>query len=500
MFHFNSSEMKAFKIFLYSALITLSLTVSSCSDSFFETSPAGDLTGDETFASTKNIDALVNGTLRYLMESSTSQDNPGLGAIILSQEVMGDDAIARDGVYGFRDSYPYKDPYDNTTRRALFFWTLQYKVIDNCNNILANTDAAAGTDAEKNYLKGQALALRGFVYLNLVRQYQFTYAKDKNAKAVPVYTEPTSPASQPKARATVEQVYQQVISDLTQAESLLNGFVRSVKNRPDVNVVRGLLARTYLTMENWTAAAEKAHQARTGYPIMEAQQYLQGFNDVSNAEWIWGHPQTADQNLGGASYFAYIDVTPTTGYRSIMPDPYFRNLFADGDIRKSLFEVVTNSSDPLYRWIKYKKFVNKTDKSAHIVLMRSSEMALIEAESKARLHDPQGAVSALNELRVKRGLATLSAADFTETALIEEILTERRRELWGEGFRLPDLLRLQRAPVRKESTETFLVNGTNVLIKGHYVIKFTDGTSLVPNSPYYLFPIPDNEIKTNPNL
>lgn len=482
-------------------LLIISIVFTSCSDSFFETSPAGDLTGNETYSTTSNIDAVVNGTLRYLMESSTSQDNPGYGAIILTQEVMGDDAIARDGVYGYRDSYPYRDPYDNTTRRALFFWTLQYKVIDNCNNIIAKVDGAQGTDEEKKYLKGQAYALRAFVYLNLVQQYQFTYAKDKTAKAVPIYTEPTTPESQSNPKATVEDVYDRVIQDLTEAETLLNGFKRSVKNRPDLNVVRGLFARTYLTIENWDLAAKYAALARTGYPIMDAELYLQGFNDVSNQEWIWGHPQTADQNLGGASYFAYLDVTPSTGYRSIMPDPYFRKLFDEKDIRSSLFEVVTNSSDPMYRWIKYKKFINKSDKSGHIVLMRSSEMALIEAESKARIYDLKGATSALNEIRVKRNLDPISETNYTESNLIEEILLERRRELWGEGFRLQDILRLQRAPVRKESTETHTTeSGVSILLKGHYVWKFPDKTDLVPNSPYYLFSIPINEINNNPNL
>lgn len=485
---------------IYTLLFAVSFAFTGCSDDFFETAPAGDLTGKETFASTTNIDALMNGTLRYLMESSTSQDNPGYSAILLSQEVMGDDAIARDGVYGYRDSYPYRDPFDNTTRRALFFWSLQYKVIDNCNNIIANVDQASGPDTDKKYLKGQALALRAFVYLNLVRQYQFTYIKDKTAKAVPIYTEPTSPTSQGKARATVEEVYNQVIADLTQAETLLPGFSRLVKNRPDINVVQGLFARTYLTMEKWDLAAAKAREARTGYAIMEPSQYLQGFNDVSNIEWIWGHPQKADQTLGGASFFAYIDVTPATGYRSIMPDPYFRNLFQDQDIRKSLFELVTNTTDPMYRWYKYKKFVDKTDKSGNIVLMRSSEMALIEAESKARLNDLSGAIAALNEVRTKRNLTALDAGAFNQTDLIEEILLERRRELWGEGFRLPDILRLQRKVVRNETTDTFKSGTSDVVIKGHYVRVFPDNSAFVPNSPYYLFSIPVNEINTNPNL
>ncbi|MFC3200096.1 RagB/SusD family nutrient uptake outer membrane protein [Parapedobacter deserti] len=481
-------------------LIGATILVSSCSDDFFDTAPSDDLTDSEVFSSTKNIDALINGTIRYLMENATSQDNPGFGAIMLTREVMGDDAIARDGVYGFRDSYPFRDPYDNTTRRALFFWTLQYKVIDNVNNILANTDQANGPENEKQWLKGQAYALRAFAYLNLVQQYQFTYSKDKNALAVPIYTEPTSPSSEGGSRATVEAVYNQVFADLQQAEQLLEGFNRTMKNRPNLQVVKGLLARAYLVTEQWALAAEKAREAREGFPLMSAQQYIAGFNDVSNVEWIWGHPQRAEQNLGGASFFAYIDVTPVSGYRSIMPDPYFWQLFDDADIRKSLFEFEDDPTHPIYRWLKYKKFINKPDRSGHIPLMRASEQALIEAESEARLGHIPEALDALNALRVNRNLPELTAADFSPDALIEEILLERRRELWGEGFRLTDILRLQRAVERKESTLTYSVNGEDLPIKGHYIRVFPDNSAFVPNSPYYLFPIPINEWNNNPNL
>jgi len=493
--------MKRVYILLTGAVILLA----ACGKSFFETSPSGSLTGKELYATTKNIDALVNGTIRYIMESSTSQDNPGYSAIILSQEAMGGDAVLRDGVYGFLATYGFLDPSDNTTRRALFFWTFQYKVIDNCNNIIANVDAAAGTDSEKKFLKGQALALRAFTYLNLVRQYQFTYAKDKNAKGVPLYITPTTPDSKPQPRATVAAIYDQVIADLREADGLLQGFSRTVKNRPNQQVVRGLLARAFLTQENWDSAAARAKQARAGYPIMEPVEYLKGFSDVSNVEWIWGHPQATDQNLGGASYFGYIDVTPPTGYRSVMADPHFRAIFSDGDIRKTLFKPVADTTDPLLGWLKYTKFVNKTDQSGHILLMRSSEMVLIEAESKARLNDLSGAITALNELRVKRSLPGLLDGSLTQPQLIEEILRERRRELWGEGFALPDLLRLQRALVRTPSTEILKVpraDGTfrDVPLKGHHQLKFPDKTDFVPNSQYYLFSIPINEINSNPNL
>jgi hypothetical protein len=482
----------------------------SCDDNFFETYPATQIATPEVFSSVENINAFVNGAIRHLLENSTSQDNPGLPAIFLTHDVMGEDAFARDGRYGFRDSYPYRDPFDNTTRRCLFFWSLQYSSIDHANNLIANIDETGG--AKLAHLKGQAYALRAFNYLNLVRQYQFTYIKDSTAKAVPIYTSPTTSSTEPQPLSSVQKVYELVISDLQAAERLLPGFERTVKNRPDLNVVYGLLARTCQTREQWELAAQYAAKAREGYPVMSPQQYTEGFNDVSNPEWIWGHPQTRTQNKGGASYTAYIETTPYTtnaqginlyyGYNSIIPDPHFIALFDPADVRRSLFEIATQPDEALYRHYRYKKFRNKyPDHDGHIVLMRSSEMLLIEAESKARLHDVPGAVATLNELRSKRNLADLSAASFNESEIIAEILLERRRELWGEGFRLYDILRLQTAPVRRETTETFVNdNGNTVKVLGHWITKFPDGTNLSPNSKYYLFPIPLNEINNNPNL
>lgn len=484
----------------------------SCGDDFFATSPATQITTPEVFSSEDNINAFINGAIRYLMENSTSQDNPGLPTIFLTHEVMGEDAFARDGRYGFRDSYPYRDPFDNTTRRALFFWTLQYTSIDHANNIIANIEIDENSKESLKHLKGQAYALRAYNYLNLVRQYQFTYAKDASAKAIPIYTEPTTPDTEPNPLAAVSEVYDLIIQDLTEAEKLLPGFERTVKNRPNLNVVHGLFARVYLTLEEWDLAAEHAAKARVGYPIMAPDRYSEGFNDVSNPEWIWGHPQTQTQNRGGSSYMAYIETTPYTtdangtnlyyGYNSIMPDPHFVSLFEEGDTRKSLFEIATQPAEALYAHYRYKKFRNKyPHHDAHIVLMRSSELLLIEAESQARQDDLAGAVQTLNELRRDRNLADLQVSGFNKETLIDEILLERRRELWGEGFRLYDILRLQTAPVRHESTETFVNDASEtVTVRGHWITRFPDGSELVPNSRYYLFPIPLNEINNNPNI
>lgn len=493
-------------------ILALAVLTSACTDDFFDTSPATQITTPEVFSSESNIDAFINGSIRFLMENTPNQANPGLPAIFLTHEVMGEDAFARDGRYGYRDSYPFRDPFDNTTTRARFFWSLQYTSIDHANNLIANIPLDESSSASLRHLKGQAYALRAFNYLNLVRQYQFTYAKDAQAYAVPIYTNPTTPATEPQPLATVQQVYDLIISDLTEAEKLLPGFQRRVKNRLDLNVVYGLLARTYLTTENWELAKEYAAKARAGYPIMSPEQYTQGFNDVSNPEWIWGHPQTPTQNRGGYSYVGYLETTPYTqdangtnlyyGYNSIMPDPHFIATFEDGDIRQSLFEIATQPAEAIYRHYRYKKFRNKyPNHDAHIVLMRASEQLLIEAESQARLGDLAGAIETLNELRANRNLPALTLAQVGESGVIDEILLERRKELWGEGHRLYDILRLQTAPERKEINETFIDDAGNaVALRGHWILRFPDGSSLVPNSPYYLFPIPLGEINNNPNL
>lgn len=498
------------KINIY--FIAIFFLITACDDQFFETSPATQITTEEVFASEDHIDAFINGALRYLFEHSTSQDNPGLPTIFLTHEVMGEDAFARDGRYGYRDSYPYRDPYDNTTRRALFFWTIQYTSIDHANNIIAHIDLDDSSSQRLRHLKGQAHALRAFNYLNLVRQYQFTYTKNPDAKAIPIYTEPTTPDTYPLPLSTVREVYDLVLEDLTIAEKLLPGYERPVKNRLDLNVVYGLLARTYLTLEDWERAADYAQKARQGYPIMSAEQYTQGFNDVSNEEWIWGHPQTPTQNKEGASFLAYLETTPYTtdaegvplyyGYNSIMPDPHFIRLFEEDDIRKSLFEIADHPADVLYAHYRYKKFRNKhPNRDGHIILMRASEPLLIQAESEARQGKVSAAINTLNELRQNRNLSPLEHANFDSSSALNEILLERRKELWGEGFRLYDLLRLETAPVRLESKEKFIdTEGRSVTVRGHWITRFPDGSDLSPNSHYFLFPIPLNEFNNNPNL
>lgn len=125
-----------------------------------------------------------------------------------------------------------------------------------------------------------------------------------------------------------------------------------------------------------------------------------------------------------------------------MADPHFRDTFSDGDIRLELFQWMREG------YLGYKKFHMRADDTADIVLMRASEMLLVEAEALARDGFPEKAVVPLNELRHARGLGDYDLTGKSQQDVIDEILMERRRELWGEGFGITDILRTQQSVKR----------------------------------------------------
>ena len=102
--------------------------------------------------------------------------------------------------------------------RTTFAWYLMYKTIDNCNTAISIQATGDDDTPEFRHAQGQALAVRAFCYLHLAQHYQFTYLKDKNALCVPLYTEPTNPNTKPKGKATLEEIYTQIINDLNRAK------------------------------------------------------------------------------------------------------------------------------------------------------------------------------------------------------------------------------------------------------------------------------------------
>lgn len=484
-------------IYPYMAFLLL---LAGCSGDFLDKEPTDSVSSDEVGVP-GNAERLFNGAWYNLFEYGTTYANIGYRALQCQDDMMADDVVSRPA-YGFNSSYQFNDIAIPNNSRTSFAWYLIYKTIDNCNTAIA----IDGDSEEFFQAKGQALALRAFCYLHLAQHYQFTYLKDPTAPCVPIYTEPTTSETAPKAKSTVAQVYQRVFDDLNLAQSYLKNYTRKgdgQKFKPNTNVVNGLLARAYLLTGQWEEAAKAAVAARQGYSLMTTTAEYEGFNNVSNKEWIWGHPQTLAQS--DASYnFYYLDATYVGAYSSFMADPHFRDTFSEGDIRLGLFQWMREG------YLGYKKFHMRADDTADIVLIRASEMLLIEAEALAREGFPEKAVIPLNELRHARGLGDYDLTGKSQDDVVNEILMERRRELWGEGFSITDILRTQQSvkrvalSVEEQAQQVDAWQEGGGFAKrtplGHWFLTFSGGDAFVPNSINYLYAIPKAEIDANPNL
>ncbi|NAW52044.1 RagB/SusD family nutrient uptake outer membrane protein [Elizabethkingia argentiflava] len=500
--------MKKIKYILLLNVVISSLI--SC-DRELDTAPTDSATEKEVFSTLETTESLINGTWAKFNEEASTYANIGYSTVLRTSDAMGSDVVVNTARYGFGSAYAFAEMSHKTQTRVDFIWSLLYSTINNMNTLLSHIDQIEGPKAKKDQVKGQAKAFRAFCYLNLVSFYQFSYLKDKKALVVPIYTEQSIIHTVPIKKSSLEEVYNQIKSDLLDAQRLLKNYERNNKEKINLSVVNGLLARTYLNTGEWLKAAASAQAARVGYALMTAEKYLAGFNDISNEEWIWGHGQIQQQS--SESYaFHYLDVS-TSGsyYRSFMADPYFKDLFDDKDIRNKLFEWDhLRGSEGMLR---YKKFRFKPGLIADIVYMRSAEMYLIEAEANARAGNLAKAVSLLNELKSARK-ANVYKEGLGSDAVIKEILIERRKELFGEGFSLSDIIRTQGSVKRKPYVDNagkpikidikFLEGGKEKILKvnakGHSIFTFPDKTDFVPNSRYYLFSIPQDEADNNTNL
>lgn len=490
-----------------------------------DTAPTTSFSGNPV-ETTDYADRLLAGLWSYQFQTVWSYASPGLGGLLLNDDFAGSDAVK--GVsYGFKDSYNLTFGYSRGQYNSLM-WDLMYDGINNANRILKYIGTASGSDKDKQRIEGQAYAARGFFYLMLASHYSFAIDKDPNAVCVPIYTEPTESTQQAltgKPASSVTEVYNQALGDLKKgvelipADYLHSASVGADQYKIDHVVAMGLLARASLYARKWQDAYDYAGKVlEINDYLMTETEYKSGFNKV-NKEWLWSYVPNepmSDDNLA-SSVFEFKDATTPNEYNSLCVDPNFIKNFEDGDYRKDLLDGTysrISQAGALVYQVNTKFLIN--DQSTYmcdIDFMRVSEMYLIKAEAAARLGKDGEAQQLLQKLRDARMSGGKTAATVTATgdALIKEIWMERRKELWGEGFALTDIIRNQQSVERKISNVVVpesQVNripedkkdGKDKTVEGHYTIQFPDGSPFAPNSKYYLYRIPESEELQNPDL
>lgn len=511
------------------------MAASSCSD-FLNVDPPGSIV-DKNVTS-EALSATYIGAYSTLTDWFNSYAYPGYRSNLLMVDALGEDLIGTNGAYGgVTAQYKYLSANSITSGVAATVWSRYYATIKNCNNGLALYQGIESPTSENKVTAAQLMALRALCYFDIVRLWQKTYEVGKDLLVCPIYIEKTTieNAKMGKELSTVGAVYEQIVNDLTAADNLfeeVGSYVRPSKEYINRNVVNALLARVYLTKgtktlgglgvkEDMDRAVRHAAKAQEGMSLMSQNDFLAGFNDINNPEWLLGLSQTADYK--GMTYaFHYLD-TRIPGdkaapsykyesyayYKSAKPDPYFKKLFDYGsgydvnDVRFKIFQDPDpNAQSNVRNVITYPKFTFNSEFRGDILFMRLSEMLLIEAEAILRGGNPavgsgQNATEIINRLRSARGASTVGTAD------LNFVLDERRRELWGEGATgIFDINRLRKTLVRKRLNKADFPEYAAIrgFTGGHYSLLTPQGEPFKQDDSYYFLQLPEAERLNNPMI
>ena len=485
------------KYLVYFSLV-FALLFTSCDEAYLDTTPTASIDAGSAYATTKNAASAINGIYRsFIVRYLSSQGHSGHPAMMIILDHMGEDmVIGTTSVSWHQNETRWVAHRSDVNTMVQFPYEMYYRIIGNANIGIANLDKAVGPAAERNALKGEALALRAFGYFNLVQLYGKRYdasAKPNSQLGVPLVLEPTTEG---KPRNTVEEVYSQINKDLTDAAALLTTS-RVNKSHINLSVVKGLQARVALVQQDWTNAAKFAAEARAGYVPMTSTMYTDGFQDIANSEWMWGFDHLEDQTEYFGGYHSYISCnynsTVIRTYPKVINSLLYK-VIPTTDIRSKMWvETPTATNSIVPPGGVRPKFLNQkfrlpgvpsTSAMGDVPYMRAGEMYLIEAEAKARLNDAAGASQVLFDL-VKTRDASYVKSTKTGVSLIDEILVQRRVELWGEGHRFLDLKRTNAALNR---------NGTNAIASVALLF------DVAPGDVRWEFLIPRREINANPAI
>ena len=454
-------NIRKISIKIFASLLLVSGLV-GCNDQM-DTDPSTGLDDKLVLRSTTNLNMLLQGVYRDVhFGRSGSTVYRGVAGLCMYPDLSGNDIVMSPNI----GSGPHLSVYlhapariigDETSGLGWQIWYDMYNLINTCNIIIDNIESSAGDAVLRNDVWGQALAIRGYCYFQLIQNFQKTYSVAKDRPGVILRTSFLD--SYHKGRATVEQVYTQITDDLTLAKTKLENFNRGIaKNYIDKYVIAGLLARVYLVMgegfwDKCEAEADFAYQAFS--TLMTREQFRSGFANASYPEIIWATYQFADLNMGWDNQRAFWGnqpdfTTPAVAYTAFFANKEYEKLF-DATEDRYQFRHRTDINTDLWAYEKWFELEVDAKRLGDIPLMRGAEMLLMRAEAKANQGNTTGAREDLNTLQAARAVPAAKMTTTTDKfQLLEAIYTERRKELLGEGVTGTfDLLRLNRPLMRE---------------------------------------------------
>ncbi len=447
------------------------LLCSGCSKTFLNKTPPNAIPLDQALTTPAELDQALNGAYAALR-------NIGVyGAdFLITGDVQADNVYVETNTMGaYVAQYSYTVLVNDPVPNAM--WTNAYIGILRANQVINASIESASIDT----IKSQAYAIRALLYFKLVNIFATAYTTDPTALGVPLALS-YNPDLLPK-RNTVGEVYSQIVNDLQTALKSTPGYVNSVLLSR--YAIEGLLAKVYLYEGDKTNAKSMAVDVINAgvFKLVSPANYNAFWNNSSiqtdsNEVLFEVDVDQANSNgsLGVGGYYI-------NGFQELYASSQLYNLYSATDIRRTLLiPGLTKSGDSAYLVNKFPNAQNPDPDNLKVI--RLAEVYLIAAESSLPANEPD-ALMYLNALMAKRNPAGAPYSS-SGSALLNDIVLERRKELAFEGDRLYDMNRLQLAINR-------IANPGAIPLNSSYLsISFPDYRRIAP--------IPQDEINANPNI
>ncbi len=484
------------------------------------------------------VNTIASNFKQYGKVYSDEHTDVGYPSIMLALDVRGADMVS--AYTGYNRYYAQVAYSDITAGSSItnIIWYTMYKQIYACNSLISSLDKES-TDKTNMYYLGQAYAVRAFDYHVLAQLYQHTYLGNETKPCVPIITEQNEAeaAANGMPRASVEDVYTQILGDIDTAIELLENSGRlGTTSRNDKKFVtastaHGLRARVYMCMGRWDEAAADAQYAITNSkatPYSFDELSTPAFNSGSEHSWMWSvNIEPSDRcvttgicnfpSMMGSLCYGYasvggwrrvnqnlyrtlsktdvrsgwwIDESGNGSYAGIASLPVSSSLskqsWYKGQMQCDEYLYYLSGGSSSYLQVKYAPYENlmyQSNNACDVPLMRVEEMYHIIAEAQAMGGNPSlGAQTLTNFVQTYRDpdyVCTEASAEGVQN----EVYRQRRIEFWGEGLGWYDMMRLKRGVDRR---------GAGFAAAQTYNIPAGD--------PCLIFQIPQGEQNGNPLL
>ncbi|GGG46349.1 RagB/SusD family nutrient uptake outer membrane protein [Epilithonimonas arachidiradicis] len=473
-------------IFIISSLFAINF-LNSCSESDL------DLTGNsivniEEPRNEEQLQLLLNGG--YYQMSSVN----GYGTeIMVFGDLLGDKLFTFNTTFALTGNKNY-----NSNQSDFGFYALMYNVIMKCNMVINDKNVAINSNVER--MKAEAKILRGYAYFTLVNYYSPAPQSGVNQEyGVPIVLENYDVLALPK-RASVAEVFEQIISDL---KAGVDGAQDGTRTTLGKTAAKLLLSKVYLTRRapgDAQLALQYATEVTTStqYSAVPRANYAAYFTSVNDAisegqpETIWELDQNKNSNIvtglgANGALPVYYDSQgggSDGSRRSLNFTQAFYNSFRNVDVRRGLLSLNSGSTEtPKGYWLrKYPVKTNDEDGvnssyTRNIKILRFAEAQLNRIEALYLTGQNDLALQELNAFSV----TSRNGSTYTGGAnLLNDILTERSKEFFGEGQRFLDLKRYN-LPITKS---------TNCVMN----------CDVQPGDKLYVLPISLSNLNSNKNL